>query len=146
MDIACYFKGLLFIYNIFISRLPSRLSLVHSDLFIKAFQSSISQACPWTVPLFWASLPPFSPVPLANSVWTVNKLQQCKVSTGHLCKHNKPNQRNEALWGRQQSRANGGTQRVHKNTLFTHAHTHTHTKSFPCSFFRKGVACVSHIE
>lgn len=49
------FQRAAFIHNIFISTM----SLVHSNLFIRAFQSSISQASPWTISLFWASLPPF---------------------------------------------------------------------------------------
>lgn len=61
MDTVCCFKGLL-LFTAFLSDdyLPS-LSLVHSKLFIKAFQSSISQASPWTVSLFWASLSPLLP-------------------------------------------------------------------------------------
>ncbi len=61
VDIVHYFKGLLLFSTFLSADYLSCLSLVHSDLFIKAFQSSISHACPWTVSLFWASLPPFLP-------------------------------------------------------------------------------------
>ncbi len=71
--ITYYLKGLLLLVIFLTADYLVCLSSVHWDLFIKAFQSSISGACPWNVSLFWASLPLFSPITLAYSVSSVKK-------------------------------------------------------------------------